>query len=92
MKKVEITAKDLSTLRDSLPHGSRKIIAERTGKTVRHVTIMLLGHCNINEEIINAAIELRDEYESNQRMVNKKIKKAIWKKSWIQKFLQWIHS
>lgn len=87
MGKRKIPLEDLSTLRKSLPWGCRKKIAEITGTTLRHVTLVLYGNHKLDMKVINAAIDYNKKYKAEREEVIKKIRKAT-KTSWIKRFLQ----
>ena len=61
-KPNEISAEILFTIRKALPHGSRKIIAKRTGTSQYYVTYMLLGFIAPDEKVIKACVDYIKEY------------------------------
>lgn len=77
MKQSESILENLSTLNASLPYGSRRIIAERTGTTQRYVTRVLLGLYMPDTRVIKAAIDYYIEYEAEQKRINKDIELAL---------------
>lgn len=77
MKQNESILENLSTLNASLPYGSRKVIAERTGTTQQYVTRVLLGLYMPDMKVIRAAIAYYIEYEAEQKRINKDIEIAL---------------
>lgn len=77
MKQNESILENLSTLNASLPYGSRKVIAERTGTTQQYVTRVLLGLYKPDMKVIRAALAYYIEYEAEQKIINKDIEIAL---------------
>ena len=80
MKPAKNKLDKLSTLNGSLPYGSRKIIAKRTGKTLRYVSRVLNGFYASDMKVIRAAIDYYIEYKAEQEKLNKDIEIAIQKR------------
>lgn len=77
MKQPNVLTSNLSTLNASLPYGSRKIIAERTGTTQQYVTRVLLGIYVPDQRVIRAALEYYIEYQAEQNKLDKDIETAL---------------
>lgn len=70
MKKIAITEDKLSTLRDMLPHGSGKRIAEKLGCSQILVSRVLNGKSNC-PQVINAALEIIKDNNRLNKMVDR---------------------
>jgi transcriptional regulator with XRE-family HTH domain len=68
--KTEIT--NLDQLNKELPHGARKDIADRFGKSQQYVSRVLNGKA-FNEEIIAEAIRIRDRHKRRLTQLNNSI-------------------
>ena len=77
MEQTKNSTSNLSTLNASLPYGSRKIIAERTGTSQLYVTRVLLGIYVPDQRVIKAAIEYYIEYQAQQNKLDKDIETAL---------------
>ena len=72
MEKINMTQEKLFILRDKLPWGAQKRIAENLNVTVALVNAVLNGRL-LNDKVIAAAIELAEETEANRKALIKKI-------------------
>ena len=68
-----MTKNELKKLKSSLPRGSRKIIAERTGKHISAVDQVLRGEF-FNQEIIDLALAIAEEHRRNLNLKLQRIK------------------
>ena len=72
MEKINMTQEKLFTLRDKLPWGAQKKIADKLDVTVTLVNKVLNGHWQ-NDDVIAAAFEMAEEAELKQKMLAEKI-------------------
>ena len=72
MEKINMTQEKLFILRDKLPWGAQKRIAENLNVTVALVNAVLNGRL-LNDKVIAAAIELAEETEANRKALIEKI-------------------
>jgi len=77
MNQTDVVPDNLSTLRKSLPYGSRKIIAERTGTSQYYVTRVLLGLRAFDRRVVDTAISYYIEYETQKKKLEKEIESAL---------------
>lgn len=71
-EKQKVTS-EIEALRRALPYGSRKIIAERTGRPLLYVSRVLTGIYQPNKEVIKAANEYLKETSGRKGFVDRVI-------------------
>lgn len=74
------SANSFMALKESLPKRGRKALQEKTGISLVTIDKVFKGECKdleIIEKVITAAIKLKEEKESKEKAIIKKIQSAI---------------
>jgi len=80
MKRARISDENLSTIRNGLPHGAIKQIAQRCGVNPVYVSRVLLGGKEQGEfdlKIFMVILDVFAEYQVRNKIINKKIELLI---------------
>jgi len=80
MKRARISDENLSAIRNGLPHGAIKQIAQRCGVNPVYVSRVLLGGKGQGEfdlKIFMVILDVFAEYQVHNKIINKKIELLI---------------